>query len=84
MNDDSFGDSLEGQLDEPLNGESECNNEPDQTELHDDGFKLKNAFIQGGAMGFGYGEGLRERKRRKWKILALIQDPNQVMIEPVQ
>ena len=33
----------------------------------DDDFTAKDAFFLGCAMGFGYEEGLRERKRRKRK-----------------
>ena len=63
----SFEDSLEGKMDEPLDGESECDDEPDRVELQRDDFEAKDAFILGGAMGFAYEQGLRERKRKKRK-----------------
>ena len=34
-------------------------------ESEDDEFTRKDAFLLGGAMGWGYEEGLEERKRRK-------------------
>jgi len=48
-------------------GDSEFEDETDNPESIDDDFTAKDAFIIGGAFGFGYEEGLRERKRRKLK-----------------
>lgn len=42
--------------------------EPDEAEPKDDELTV-DPFIIGGAMGFAYEEGLRERKRRKRKKL---------------
>ena len=55
------------EMDDPLDGDSECDAEPNQAESQDDDFTAKDAFLVGGAIGFGYEEGLRERKRRKRK-----------------
>jgi len=62
---DSFEDNLEEDLemDEPFAGDSELDDEPDQ----DDEFTAKDAFILGGAMGWAYERGLRDRKRKKHK-----------------
>lgn len=54
-------------MDELLAGDTELKDKPDQAESQDDDFTAKDAFILGGAMGFAYEEGLRERKRRKRK-----------------
>jgi len=56
--DDSFEDSLEGKMDEPFA------DEPDKAESQDDDLTV-DPFILGGAMGFAYEEGLRERRDRK-------------------
>jgi len=45
-------------------------NEPTEDESQDKGFSTKDAFILGGATGFGYEEGRRKRKRRKRKMLS--------------
>lgn len=67
MDEDSFDDSVEGEMDEPFTGDSDHEEEPDETESQDDKFTAKDAFILGGAMGFAYEEGLRERKRKRRK-----------------
>ena len=78
IDDNSFEDSLEGEIDEPFAGDSELDDEPDQVEskedeftakdgICDDGPSAREAAILGGAMGFAYEEGLNERKRRKRK-----------------
>jgi hypothetical protein len=56
---DSFEEDLEID-DEPIEDESQYN-----------GFSTKDAFIISGAAGFGYYEGLRERKLRKRKKFSL-------------
>ncbi len=65
---DSFEDNLEEDLemDEPFSGETEPDDEPEETELQEDDLDV-NPFFIGGAFGFGYEEGLRERKRIKRK-----------------
>ena len=64
-NDDFIDEETE--MDDPFDGDSECDAELDQTESQDDDFTAKDAFLVGGAIGFGYEEGSRERKRRKRK-----------------
>jgi hypothetical protein len=65
MDDDTFEDSLDGELDDPFAGDSEFEDETDPAESQDSEFTAKDAFIVGGAMGYAYHEGLREAKRRK-------------------
>ena len=67
MNEDSFGDGLEEEMDEPFTDELDHEDEPDRTESQDDKFTAKDAFILGGTLGFAYKQGLIERKRRKRK-----------------
>lgn len=78
IDDFSFEDCLEGEMDEPFAGDSELDDEPDQVEskedeftakdgICDDGLSAREAAILGGAMGFAYEEGLNEGKRRKRK-----------------
>jgi hypothetical protein len=64
--DDSFEDSLEGEMDEPFADEPDHEDEPDKAESQDYDCTIDPFFI-GGAMGFAYSEGLREGKRRKRK-----------------
>jgi hypothetical protein len=52
------------EIDEPYAGDNEPEDETDEAESKDD-FTARDAFIMGGAMGFAYEQGLRERKRRK-------------------
>lgn len=80
--DDSFEDSFDEDLgmDEPFTGDTEPNDEPDKTESKDD-FTAKDAFIVGGAFGWGYEEGLREQKRRKRKRFS--DDADQALIEAI-
>ena len=68
-NDDAFEDEFDQvpEMDDPPDGDSECDAEPNQAESQGDGFTATDAFFLGSAMGFGYEEGLRERKRRKRK-----------------
>jgi hypothetical protein len=66
MDDDSFEDDLEAGMDEPYAGDSEFEVKSDQTESKDDDLTVDPFFI-GGAMGYAYEQGLRERKRRKRK-----------------
>ena len=67
MDKDSFEDSFEGEMDDPFTGDNEPEDEIDDAESKDDNFTAKDAFILGGAFGWGYEEGLREQKRRKRK-----------------
>jgi len=55
------------EMDDSLDGDSECDAEPNPAESQNDDFTTEDAFYLGGAIGFGYEEGLRERKRRKRK-----------------
>ena len=64
--DDSFEDSLEGEMDEPFTGDTELDDEPIEAESQDDDFTVDSFFI-GGVMGLAYSEGLKERKRRRPK-----------------
>ena len=66
MDEDSLEDSHEGEMDEPFADEPDHEDEPDKAESQDDDLTL-DPFILGGAMGFAYEEGLRDRKRRKRK-----------------
>ena len=67
--DNSFEDSFDEDLEpnESLADESECDHEPEQGNKSQDDDLTVDPFILGGAMGFAYEEGLRERKRRKLK-----------------
>jgi hypothetical protein len=67
MGEDSFEDKLEEEMDEMFTEDVEPDDEPIEAESKDDDFTAKDAFVLGGAFGFGYEEGLRERKRRKRK-----------------
>ena len=73
VNEDSFEDNLEAEMDEPLTGDAELEGEPIEAESEDYDFTVKDAFFLGGAMGFGYEQGLRERRRRKRESSAMIQ-----------
>ena len=67
---DDFEDEYDAdtEMDDSLDGGSECDAEPNQAESQDDDdFTAEDAFFVGGAIGFGYEEGSRERKRRKRK-----------------
>jgi hypothetical protein len=78
MDNDSFEDRLDGAKDNLEDFEDLT--EPDDELLDDsdvegesqpeDEFTAKDAFIIGGAMGYAYHEGRRERKRRKRKKLS--------------
>ena len=67
MDENSFEDSFERELDEPFTSDTDLEDKPKQAESQGDEFTAKDAFFIGSAMGFGYEEGLRERKRRKRK-----------------
>ena len=54
-------------MDECGNDESEADEETHHPESEVDDFTARDAFFLGSAIGFGYEEGLRERKRRKRK-----------------
>ena len=66
-NGDSFEDEFDEdmELDDPLAGDYEFKNETDPAASKDGEFTPSDAFIVGGAMGYVYHEGRRERKRRK-------------------
>jgi hypothetical protein len=68
VDDDSFEDSLEGEMGEPFTDNAELEDKPDQTESQDDYLNVDPFFI-GGAMGFGYSEGLKEREKKRRKRL---------------
>ena len=67
-NDDSFEDEYDEHTDreEPFTDDADLDGEPEKSESKDD-FTAKDAFILGGAMGFAYEQGLKERQRRKRK-----------------
>jgi hypothetical protein len=69
MDEDFFEDNIEEDLEieEPLDGDAAQEDEPEQTDPQDDYFTARDAFFLGSAIGWGYEEGLRERKRRKRK-----------------
>jgi len=67
MDDDSFEDSLEGDLDEPYTADNEPEDGLDEAESKHNDFTARDAWVVGGAMGYAYEEGLNERKRRKRK-----------------
>ena len=56
MNKDSFEDSLEGEMDEPFACDAELDDDPIEDESQGYDLTAKDAFILGGAMGFGYEE----------------------------
>ena len=66
MDEDSFEDSLEGEMDETFAADTELDAESDEAESKCDELTV-DPFLIGGAMGFAYEQGLRERKRRKRK-----------------
>ena len=67
MDDDSFEDSLEENLeiDDLFDDDNKSEDEPEHAESEEDNFTAKDAFFLGGAMGWAYEKGLEERKRRK-------------------
>ena len=64
---DDFDDEFDAdtEMDDPLDGDSECDAESNQAESQGDGFTARDAFFLGSAIGFGYEEGLRARRRKK-------------------
>ena len=64
---DDFDDENDAdtEMDDSLDSDSECDAEPNQAESQDDDFTAEDAFYRGSAMGFGYEEGLRSRRRTK-------------------
>ena len=69
---DDFDDDFdEDEFMEDFEEDLEIDDEPTEDESQDNGFSTKDAFIIGGAAGFGYYEGLRERKLRKRKKFSL-------------
>ena len=67
MDDDSFEDSLEGEMDEPFTRDTDRDDERDPVESKDGEFTASDAFMVGGAMGYAYDEGRRKRKWREHK-----------------
>jgi hypothetical protein len=53
------------EMDDPFDGDSECDAEPNQAESQNVDFTARDAFFLCSAIGFGYEEGSRERQRRK-------------------
>jgi hypothetical protein len=68
FDDNSSEDNLEEDLemDEPNASNSESDDEIDQPESDVDELDV-DPFLIGGAMGYAFGEGMRERKRKKRK-----------------
>ena len=64
MDEDSFEDSLEGEMDEPFTDDTELEDKPDQPESQGDDLTIDPFFI-GGAMGFAYEEGVEESRRKR-------------------
>ena len=69
MDEEFFEDNLEDDLEmsEPFDGDSMQEDEPEQAESKEDEFTARDAFFLGSAFGWGYKEGLTERKQRKRK-----------------
>ncbi len=69
MDEDFFEDNLEDNLEmsEPFEGDTEFDDELREAESKEDEFTARDAFFLGSAIGWGYEEGLTERKRRKRK-----------------
>ena len=66
MDDESFEDSLEGEMDESFSDDTEQGIDTNEAESQGD-FTAKDAFFAGSFAGWAYEEGLRERKRRNRK-----------------
>ena len=66
MDEDSFEDEYDSdtEMDEPFAGDTEPEDRIDEAESHDD-FTAKDAFIVGGAFGWGYEEGVEESCRKR-------------------
>ena len=64
---DDFDDEYdaETEMDDSLDGDSECDGETNQAESQGDDFTAMDVFFLGSAIGFGYEEGLRSRRRKK-------------------
>jgi hypothetical protein len=67
FDEDEFMEEPEDNFEEDL----EIDDEPIEDESQNNGFSTKDSFIISGAAGFGYYEGLRERKLRKRKKFSL-------------
>lgn len=52
-------------MEDSFDEDPEMDNEPDETDSHDDGFTAKDAFFVGSIVGNAYEEGLDERRRRE-------------------
>jgi hypothetical protein len=68
FDDDFFDDNIEEDLEieEPFDDDPVQEDEPEQARLQGD-LTARDAFFLGSAIGWGYEEGLTERKRRKRK-----------------
>ena len=64
MYEDTFEDSLEGEMDELFTADTELDDEPIEAESQDDDFTAKDDFFLGGTMGFGYEESLRTKTKK--------------------
>ena len=64
---DDFDDEndADSEMDDLFDCDSECDAETNQAESQGDDFTSKGAFFLGSAIGFGYEEGLRSRRRKK-------------------
>jgi len=67
LDDDSFEDACDDdfEMEDPAENDLESEDETTKDDCCEDEFTIKDAAIIGGAFGWGYEEGLRERKRRK-------------------
>jgi hypothetical protein len=64
--DDGFDEDefMEDNLFEDFEEDLEIDDEPTEDESQDNGFSTKEAFILGGAMGWAYGAGRREKRKK--------------------
>ena len=66
--DDSFEDSLEGEMDEPFTDDTELDvdDEPIEAESQDDDFTAKDAFLAGFFASWAYEKGFEEGRRKRF------------------
>jgi hypothetical protein len=64
LEDDSFEDGLEGEMNDPFAGDSEPDENPDEAESKD-GFTATHAFLAGSFAAWAYEEGFEEGHRKK-------------------
>ena len=67
MDDDSLEDSYDDdyEMEEFPENDTETEDDPTNDDSCEDNFTIKDAFLIGSAIGFGYERKLRERKQRK-------------------